>query len=84
MKPCLFLLSLLGLMFSSLPVWSASDETLTFGRFGPVTLYRQMPHPSLARAVLLKGEHHFDGNYQAMAEMILREATITGQGGVEH
>jgi type IV secretory pathway VirJ component len=39
--------------------------------------------PSLAKAILLKGGHHFDGNYQAMAGTILREANVTTQGRVE-
>jgi type IV secretory pathway VirJ component len=31
--------------------------------------------PSLATVVRLKGGHHFDGNYEAIAETILREAS---------
>jgi type IV secretory pathway VirJ component len=38
---------------------------------------------SLARGVLLKGGHHFDGDSQAMVGTILRAANVTTQGGVE-
>lgn len=41
-----FLFSLLVLAFSSLPAWGASDETLAFGRFGSVVVYRHTPRPA--------------------------------------
>lgn len=39
--------------------------------------------PSLARGVLLKGGHHFDGNYQALAGTILRAANVALRRCVE-
>jgi hypothetical protein len=41
-----FLLFFLIFTLSSLPTWSASTETFTFGRFGPVAVYHNLPHPS--------------------------------------
>ena len=40
------LFSLIVIVLLSLPAWSASDETFTFGRFDLVTVYRHMPRPS--------------------------------------
>lgn len=50
-----FLLSLLVFMSSSLPAWSASNETFTFGRFGAVAIYRDIPRPSQV-ILLVSGE----------------------------
>jgi type IV secretory pathway VirJ component len=83
----------------SLPIhaFSTSEEFLSFGRFGKVTLYWESQHPShvalfvsgeggwnkgiidMARAlasldaVVVGGGHHFRGDYEAIAETILRE-----------
>ena len=42
-------------MFSSLPAWSASHEAFTFGRFGTVAIYHDIPHPSQV-ILLVSGE----------------------------
>lgn len=34
--------------------------------------------PDLGKVVRLKGGHHFDGSYDALADTILREANVTG------
>ena len=46
MKSFLLLLSVLVLVFLSFLMWRVSDDTVTFGRFGPVTLYRDRQLPA--------------------------------------
>ena len=48
---------------------------LTFGRFGPVTLYHNTLLPS--HVIRLPGGPHFDGGYDVLAKMMLREAGVS-------
>jgi type IV secretory pathway VirJ component len=78
MKPFLFLFSLLALAPLPFPAWSASDETVTFSRFGTVTLYRQTPHPS--RVVLfVSGDGGWNQGVVDMAtELAKLDALVVG------
>lgn len=73
---------------------AADEQTLQFGSFGTVTVYRPSPQPAhvvlfvsgdggwnlgvvdmareLATAVSMPGAHHFGGDYDAIADTILK------------
>lgn len=73
-----FLASLLLVLSLLSSAWSMSEETLTFGRFGQVSLYRASPHPSSV-ILLVSGEQGWDQEMANSARALTSlEALVVG------
>jgi type IV secretory pathway VirJ component len=64
-----FLFSLLVFLFVSLPTWSDAKETFTFGRFGTVAIYHEIPHPSQVM-LLVSGEQGWNQEAENVARAL--------------
>lgn len=92
MKPAAVLVLLLVLLLSFAgsaglaaqpPAAPAPSETLTWGRFGTVTLYRSSPHPSRV-ALFLSGDGGWNRGVVEMAKILAGMDTLVAGISVPH
>lgn len=72
------LLALLFIFLENITLCAAGDESISFGRFGTVTLYRQTQHPSRV-ALFVSGEGGWNQGVVDIAKVLSsRDALVVG------